>query len=58
MAFRLTERTLTSGSHATGSHSLQWDGTDHSGTAAAQGFYLVRIQTDDPALSLPLVLTR
>jgi hypothetical protein len=51
-------RTLASGSHASGNHSIQWDGTDHSGTAAAQGFYLVRMQTDDAALSLPLVLTR
>jgi hypothetical protein len=51
-------RTLASGNHATGSHSLQWDGTDHSGSAVAQGFYLVRIQTDDAALSLPLVLAR
>jgi hypothetical protein len=51
-------RTLAQGQHAAGGHAIQWDGADHSGSAVAQGFYLIRIQTDEAALSLPLVLTR
>ena len=51
-------RTLAKGQHAAGSHVVLWDGADHGGGAAAQGFYLIRIQTDESALSLPLVLTR
>ncbi len=51
-------QTLVAGQHAAGNHSIRWDGTAHNGTAAAQGFYLVRIRADENALSLPLVLTR
>lgn len=51
-------RNLLSGTVATGSHDLVWDGNDERGKAVASGIYFCRLETEDTQLSKKFVLAR
>ena len=51
-------RELARGAYDSGSHSVEWDGTDGSGNQVASGFYVYRLVTDGRAMSRKMVLLK
>lgn len=50
--------TLVSGILAAGSHTIEWDGRDGEGRAAASGVYFLRVRTTPAEETMKLVLLR
>jgi len=43
----------------TGSHAVEWDGTDSKGQGVASGFYVYRLVTDGhPAMTRKMMLLK
>jgi len=51
-------RTLTSGEHEAGTHSVEWLGDDHTGTAVPNGIYVGRLTSADGTLTTTCILLR
>ncbi len=51
-------RVLTDSDMGAGSHSVQWDGRDGSGTLVAPGMYIVRLQSAGVIATLKLTVVR
>jgi len=51
-------RTLVDSRQASGTHSIQWDGTDDDGRPLSSGAYFYRIKTTQSSLTQKVVLTR
>lgn len=51
-------RELARGTYDSGSHAVEWDGTDGSGNSAASGFYVYRLVTDGRAMSRKMLLLK
>jgi len=51
-------RTLVDSHQASGTHSIQWDGTDDNGRPLSQGVYFCRINTSGSTLTQKMVLVK
>ena len=51
-------RTLVDSHQASGTHSIQWDGTDDNGQPLSRGAYFYRIKTPQSTLTQKVVLVR
>jgi len=52
-------RRLATGVYDTGSHAVEWDGTDSKGQGVASGFYVYRLVTDGhPAMTKKMMLLK
>ena len=51
-------KTLTDREYVVGRHSVEWDGTDESGSKVASGVYFYRLTTDRASLSKKMVLLK
>lgn len=51
-------RTLASGRHPAGTHSVRWDGLDRTGRPVTTGVYLYRLRTDGYQSTRKMILTQ
>ncbi len=55
---QLVKTLLNDSSLSAGSHSLEWDGRDEQGNAAAGGIYLYRLTTPDKTITKKMVMLK